>query len=248
MRRTLLTITIAGLILTAGCSVPGDGSPGATTSPSTTTAPVLFVGDSIATGQALPLAAAFAETDVEFRSLASEGGGNVVGPGSEQRWAELPVAIAEAAPAAVVYQVTTYDWGAEEEQREAYTRLVDTVDAAGADLVFVDMPPIRPDEFYAPHMAQLERASQVAAEVAGSSGGRAVRLDSSEVWGAEYREQRDGIADRSSDGIHTCPQSAARFAAWLTRELEAVLPGFSAPDPASWAGGEWARDRHFMGC
>ncbi|WP_026929798.1 SGNH/GDSL hydrolase family protein [Glycomyces tenuis] len=209
---------------------------------------VLMLGDSIAIGQALPLGFALDAGGVEFSSMASEGGGNVVGPTSEELWETLPDQIASAKPSTVVYQITTYDWGTEDEQRAAYERLADTVAAAGATLVFVTAPPIVPDEFYEPHMDELERAPEVAGAVAEDSGGEAVLLDAAEVWGEEYEQTRDGEPDRSDDGIHTCPQGAARFTQWLLGEFAELYPDFTPPEPEEWANVGWSGDEHFVGC
>jgi peptidoglycan/LPS O-acetylase OafA/YrhL len=54
--------------------------------------------------------------------------------------------------------------------------------------------------------------------------------------------------DRSKDGIHTCPQGAARFAGWLLTKLTTVLPGFTPPAADSWANSGWSADKHFQGC
>ncbi|WP_199044303.1 SGNH/GDSL hydrolase family protein [Glycomyces salinus] len=208
---------------------------------------VLLLGDSVAAGQAVPMRHAFAAGDVPFESLASEGGGNVVGPFSEEQWEELPDQIASAEPEVVVYQITTYDWGGEDEQRSGYERLLETVADSGAELVFVTAPPIEPDEFYEPHMDELERAPEVAAEVAESSD-EAHLLDASEVWGEEYRADRDGVPDRSEDGIHTCPQGAARFTDWLLGELSGLYPEFEPAPAEDWADDGWSGDEHFVGC
>ena len=55
-------------------------------------------------------------------------------------------------------------------------------------------------------------------------------LDAAEVWGSTYRRTRDGKPDRSADGIHTCPQGAARFTSWLLAELADSFPGFIPAD------------------
>jgi hypothetical protein len=209
---------------------------------------VLFLGDSIAMGEALPLTEAFAASDVHFKSLASEGGGNVVGPFSDKRWQKLPKEITSADPSLVIYQITTFDWGSQKEQQAAYRKLVTTVTGAGAKLIFVSMPPIKPDDFYKPHMAELERAGSAARAVAKASSGEAFMLDASAVWGSAYQQKKNGKPDRSADGIHTCPQGAARFAAWLLDELAGRFPGFTPADPQSWANTGWADDKHFKGC
>jgi hypothetical protein len=209
---------------------------------------VVFIGDSIAVGEALPLARAFAAGNVQFHSLASEGGGNVVGPFSDENWKTLPKQISSVRPSVVVYQISTFDWGSEQEQRAAYDRLLTTVSDAGAKLVFVTAPPIRPDEFYAPHMPDLERAPSAARAVAEGASSRAVVLDAGAVWGDAYQQFRDNRADRSADGIHACPQGAARFANWLLGELATLFPGFTPADPQTWANTGWSTDRHFTGC
>jgi hypothetical protein len=209
---------------------------------------VLLIGDSIAVGEAVPLTEVFAASDVRFQSLASEGGGNVVGPFSDKNWQKLPKEIAAAKPSVVIYQITTFDWGSAKEQQAAYRKLLTTVTGAGAKLVFVTMPPIKPDDFYRPHMAELERAPSAARAVAKASSGRATVLDAGAVWGETYQRSRDGKPDRSTDGIHTCPQGAARFAAWLVDELAERFPGFTPAAPAAWANTGWADDKHFKGC
>jgi hypothetical protein len=209
---------------------------------------VLFLGDSIAVGEALPLSAAFAASKVPFRSIAAEGGGNVVGPFSDKNWAKLPGQITSAGPGLVVYQITTYDWGGPREQQAGYRKLLTTVTGAGATLVFVTMPPIRPDDFYAPHMADLNRAPDAARAVARTSAGQAVVLDAAAVWGGTYQQKRDGRADRSSDGIHTCPQGAARFTSWLLGALSERFHGFTPADPQAWANTGWSADKRFLGC
>ncbi|HEX6354449.1 SGNH/GDSL hydrolase family protein [Actinophytocola sp.] len=240
------SLVLGLFLLTAACSSGQSTGTGQPTGRDLTT--VLFLGDSVAAGEALPLAAAFEASGVEFSSIASDGGGNVVGPFSEENWKKLPEQIAAAEPSVVVYQLTTYDWGTEQEQRAGYDRLLATVTEAGAKLVFVTSPPIRPDDFYRPHMADLERAPDVARAVATGSGGKANLLDADAVWGGTYQRDRDGKVDRSADGIHTCPQGAARFANWLLTELAKLFSGITPAEPRSWANAGWSADAHFKGC
>ena len=242
-RRLVLGLT--GLLLsTSACA----GGPTAATDTGAARSSVLFLGDSIAAGEALPLAAALRAGGVDFRSIAADGGGNVVGPFSEENWEKLPGLVTAADPTVVVYQIATYDWGDRPAQQAGYEKLLRTVTGAGAELVFVTMPPIRPDDFYRPHMADLDRTADVARTVAAASKGKARVLDSGEVWGSTYRQTRDGRADRSADGIHTCPQGAARFTSWLLTGLAEVLPGFTPPAADTWANTGWSADEHFTGC
>ncbi|QWF84276.1 SGNH/GDSL hydrolase family protein [Amycolatopsis sp. CA-230715] len=242
-KRNLL-LGLTGLLLaTAACSgnavlAPAGGEQ----------SKVVFLGDSVAVGEALPMAAAFKAGGVGFESLAAEGGGNVVGPFSDENWKKLPGQITAAKPSVVVYQIATYDWGTEAEQKAAYAKLLDTVTGAGAKLVFVTMPPIKPDDFYQPHMADLARTSEIARAVTAGSAGKASVLDSGEVWGDAYQQTKDGKADRSADGIHTCPQGAARFTGWLLTGLAKIIPGFTPPAADTWANTGWSADKHFKGC
>jgi lysophospholipase L1-like esterase len=242
--KTRIGIALGLLLSATACTTPP--APGADDGPRL--GEVLFVGDSVAAGESAPLTEAFAASDVHFRSIASEGGGNVVGPNSEATWQRLGAAIKEGTPSVVIYQITTYDWGTPQEQKDAYTRLSTTVTAAGATLVLITMPPIKPDDFYAPHMEDLNRTRDAARTVASASAGRANLLDAHEVWGDEYQQQRNGKADRSSDGIHTCPQGAARFTAWLLTELARIRPSFTPAPPGTWANTGWSADKRFVGC
>ena len=241
-----LVLGLTGLLLlTVACS----GRSSATDTPTRPgLSKVLFLGDSIAAGEALPLAAAFKASGAAFQSIAADGGGNVVGPFSDKNWKKLPGQITSARPTVVVYQLTTYDWGSRQEQQAAYDKLLTTVTGTGAKLVLVTAPPIKPDDFYKPHMADLDRAPYAARAVAAKSSGQASLLDAGAVWGRTYRQVKDGKADRSTDGIHTCPQGAARFTNWLLAELAKLFPGFTPAAPRSWVNTGWSSNAHFKGC
>ncbi|MET1073403.1 MAG: SGNH/GDSL hydrolase family protein [Umezawaea sp.] len=243
-RATLMTAATA-LLLTA-CSQAGP-APATTSSPA---ARLLWMGDSVAVGEAAPLAAAAKASGLTMESIASEGGGNVSGIPelTATTWERLTGKLDEFKPDVVAYQVSTFDWGTGDEQRAAYGKLLSTVSGAGAELVVVTVPPIRADDFYTPHVEDLERTTAVARQVADGSGGRAVVLDSAEVWGPAYQQDRDGRRDRNPDGVHTCPQGAARFTAWLLDGLGKRLPGFSPAKPEDWANAGWADDPAFQGC
>lgn len=249
--RTLIACVAGLLTLTTACSshaAPAEAPDASGASAGPGPSRVLFLGDSIAAGEAPPLSAAFTASGTDFRSVAADGGGNVVGPFSSKNWKKLPGQLASAEPDLVIYQITSYDWGDRRRQRAAYDRLLNSVTNAGAKLVFVTMPPIRPDDFYKPHMADLRRAPRVARAVAKSAPHRAFLLDARAVWGDTYRRVRNGTADRSTDGIHTCPQGAARFTRWLLAELANRFPGFTPAPPRTWANTGWSADKHFKGC
>ncbi|QPZ39445.1 SGNH/GDSL hydrolase family protein [Paramicrobacterium chengjingii] len=209
--------------------------------------PVLFLGDSVAAGQAVALQQGFAESGVKFVDATSVGGGNVVGPNAEKQWETLPDQLEDAAEGVVIYQVTTYDWGTPDEQRDAYSRLAEAASSIDADLIFVSMPPLKPDDFYAPHMEELTSANEQAKSVADDLDG-VEYLDASTVWGDDYSREHDGAIDRSDDGIHTCPQGAARFASWTLDELAELYSGFKPAEPDAWANTGWADSDVFHGC
>jgi hypothetical protein len=72
-------------------------------------------------------------------------------------------------------------------------------------------------------------------------------LDSSGAWGDVFSLDLgdDGAPDRKPDGVHVCPQGAARFAAWLVGELDRLFDGLSPAPPAVWAAGDWVTDPHY---
>ncbi|WP_344717134.1 hypothetical protein [Nesterenkonia halobia] len=109
------------------------------------------------------------------------------------------------------------------------------------------MPPIEADEFYADHMDELDSAHETAAAVAEETD-HATFLDASEVWGEEYSREHDGSIDRSDDGIHTCPQGAARFTSWFLDELSDHHQGFSPAPAERWANAGWSDAEVFTGC
>ena len=254
--RTALAATAALTSLTlalTACAGPSEADlpsvPPASDARTTTAPPkVLLLGDSVAQDVSLALAAAFQASGVGFESLASDGGGNVVGPFSEERWETLPEEVETAEPGLVIYQITGYDWGTGQEQREGYEKLVDTVTEVDATLLFVTMPPIEPDDFYEPHMEDLDRAPEVARSVAADSEGRAEVLEAGEVWGESYRANRDGEPDRNPDGIHLCPQGAARLTHWMLGELRSRFPDIDPAAPEEWADTGWASDDRFGAC
>ncbi|WP_242582061.1 SGNH/GDSL hydrolase family protein [Amycolatopsis sp. 195334CR] len=244
MSKRLKTLAAACAVLAVAACSPAEPAPAAPPSK------LLWMGDSVAEGLAGPLAAAAQAGGLSMESIASTGGGNVSGIEelTKSTWDQLTGKLGSFDPDVVAYQVSTYDWGTEGEQLAAYEKLLATVTAAGATLVFVTMPPIKADEFYAPHLAELQRTGGLVRRVADGSGGKAVVLDSAAVWGPEYRLDRDGKRDRSPDGIHTCPQGAARFTAWLLGELAARFPGFTPAAPESWANAGWAGGPAFRDC
>ncbi|WP_205529191.1 SGNH/GDSL hydrolase family protein [Microbacterium halotolerans] len=246
------SVTLAAVALTAcGAAQPSTTDSGGWSESSQAAdaglSPVLFLGDSVAAGQAVALRQGLAESGVKFADGTSTGGGNLVGPNAEEQWEALTETIEQAEGGVIMYQITTYDWGTTEEQHAAYERLAETAADLDADLLLVSMPPIRPDEFYESHMDELASADEAARRVASDLDG-AEYLDASEVWGDEYARERDGATDRSDDGIHTCPQGAARFTSWTLEQLADRYEGIAPADADTWANTGWSDSELFRGC
>lgn len=234
----------------SGSRTDGTTPQGGSSTPSAGSPKLLWMGDSIAAQLELPLFAAAATSEMSMTSIASDGGGNVAGPDnlSESTFDKLTAALRSHHPDIVAYQVSTYDWGTEKDQRAAYEKLLETVDDAGARLVLVTMPPIKADDFYADHMEALERTTGLVDDVADASEGKAGVFGSADVWGEDFQLRRDGELDRKPDCIHTCPQGAARFTVWFTKEFADTVDGYTAPDAVSWANAGWSGADEFSGC
>lgn len=242
-------LAVLGLTL-AGCGekgtkTGGQGNGNATTSTGTK---VLWLGDSIAGAEAPALGAALKASGVEFKDSSSDGGGTIVDSGekitqmiSDDTWKQLGKDIKSFGPSVIAYQVTTYDWGSQNQQRAAYEKAVDTAKDAGVKVVFVSPPPIKIDGFYRQHEAQMRTAPKAAAEVAGKSGGTAAFFDASQLWGTDASAKK---AQRAADGIHNCQQGAAAFAKWFTDKL-GEQESFTPASVDSWAQKSWTGDERY---
>ncbi|MFJ7206570.1 SGNH/GDSL hydrolase family protein [Streptomyces sp. NPDC098789] len=206
-------------------------------------AKLLWMGDSIAVGEALPVTAALKSSDIAVTSMASDGGGGVLGPTelSESTWKALADQLKSVHPDTVAYQITTYDWGSPQEQRQGFEKLIATVKAAGAHLVLVTPPPFDTSGFYADHKADIDSAPGAAKAAVAAHPADASFLDASALWGTDATAPQ---AQRSSDKTHSCQQGTAKFAQWFSTEL-GRLAGFSPADPKGWANGEWTKSDVF---
>ncbi|MEJ8639866.1 SGNH/GDSL hydrolase family protein [Streptomyces sp. MS2.AVA.5] len=203
---------------------------------------VLWLGDSIAGTEAPALGAALQASGVQFKDSSRNGGGTVVNGGdeitqmlSEGTWERLAEDLKVYKPTVIAYQVTTYDWGSPQQQRSAYEKLVAVAKDAGAKAVFVPSPPVVVEGPHAGHEAEMEKAPQVAEDVAERSGGAALFFDSSQVWGNDPSAPQ---AQRSPDGFHNCQQGAVSFAGWFTEQL-GNREGFTPAPVGTWADGSW---------
>jgi lysophospholipase L1-like esterase len=139
----------------------------------------------------------------------------------------------------VVVQMTLWDSEAPTEaMRAGITWFRDLVLWSGADLVFVTPPPVRPDLIRAGLADQLA----IVRELADAEPTRIHVIDSSALWGPTMERDMDGdsVPDRKPDGVHVCPQGAARYAAWLVDQLAGTVDGLTPVFPSAWLGGTWA--------
>lgn len=240
------------LALTSCGSSPAPGQDPGTTNPSAGSqqqqsdtgalkkpSKVLWMGDSIAVGEAQPLAAALKSSGIDLTSIASDGGGGAVGPTALPD-ADIASTLASVRPDLVAYQITTYDWGTPKEQ-QAYEKLIATTKAAGAHLVIVTTPPFEIGDFYAKNKADIQSAPQAAKAAVAAHPADASFLDAAALWGTDYKAPQ---AQRSADKTHSCQQGTAQFAQWFTTEL-AELAQFTPADPKGWANGAWTKSDVF---
>ncbi|WP_411139832.1 Rid family hydrolase [Streptomyces sp. x-80] len=254
-RRTALAALLAATAVTGaaltGCGA-GDskGNTAKTDDDARTTQTgkkVLWLGDSIAAAEAPPLEAALKASGVEFKNASSDGGGTIVegdpmaGKIAEGTWKDLAKSIDSFRPNVIAYQITTYDWGSAEQQRASYEKLAKTVQDAGAELVIVSAPPFKIDDFYKKYEGAIASAPKAAKEVADHSNGKVRFVDSSALWGTEAGA---GKAQRASDGIHSCQQGSAAFAAWFTKQIGTAY-GFTPAPADKWATGAWTADERY---
>jgi lysophospholipase L1-like esterase len=210
---------------------------------------VMWVGDSVAKTEAPALEAALEAAGARFSDESSEGGGVIVDSGGDMSelvqgvWGQVSAAIEKKKPDTIVYQISTYDWGTPDQQKEGYRKLADEAASIGADLVIVSAPPVKIDDFYAPHASEMATTAASANSVAEASGGTVTFLDASALWGTDPLAEK---AQRGKDGIHACQQAAASFASWFMTGFEKVS-GLEPTDPKSWATGDWTSDEVFAG-
>ncbi|MCQ0023004.1 SGNH/GDSL hydrolase family protein [Streptomyces somaliensis DSM 40738] len=232
----------------AGGRAPAGARTGAAEAGKEPAAPrrLLWMGDSVGVAQAPALEAAMRAGGVEFASMAAVGGGGVIGETAAPTWKDLPGKLRSFAPDVVAYQITTYDWGTPAEQRAGYERLARAVSEAGARLLIVSAPPFRMDDFYRPHRAAIASAPRVARDVAARHPETVRFLDASALWGGDGEAPR---AQRSKDGIHSCQQGSAAFAAWFGERL-GERSAFTPAAPERWATGPWTGDEVYgrLGC
>jgi peptidoglycan/LPS O-acetylase OafA/YrhL len=219
------------------------------TSTSTTVPPprraigtVLWIGDSVAADMTPAIEARLAAAGVTVHDGALDGARLVPSDGIDT--VTLYDEMMTALPAdVVVVQLMSWDSPFSTEQlRVAYTWFASRVRAMDADLVVVTPPPLR-DDLVEPG---LERQVAVARELAAADPEHITLIDASVLWGDTLVIDigDDGAPDRKPDGVHVCPQGAARFADWFAARLAERYDGLATAAP-QWLSGPWTTDARY---
>ena len=205
---------------------------------------VLWIGDSVAADLAPALGAALGAAGLELVDGAFDGARLVPSDHLEPEQI-YPGVVSDAGTVdAVVVELSYWDSPASlDDLRLHLGWFRDLVLGTGADLVIVTPPPVRADLID----PGLQRQLQVAGELVAAAPDRVHLVDSAPVWGSEMRADIDcdGAPDRKPDGVHVCPQGAARFAAWAVDALDAYYDGISPAFPSAWVGGDWTSSRRY---
>ena len=206
-------------------------------------ATMLWVGDSVAADLEPAVTAALGAAGVAVTDGAVDGARLVTSGAADpvelytEMMAENPVDL-------VVVQLSLWDSPfSVDELRWSVRWFHDLVLATGADLVFVTPPPVRADLID----PGLDRQIHVVRELLGETPDRVRLFDASAVWGPMMLVdlEGDGAPDRKPDGVHVCPQGAARFAAWLVDALDESFDGITPAFPSAWADGDWSGSRRY---
>ena len=202
---------------------------------------VLWVGDSVAADLAPALTAAFTAAGLTWTDVAGDGLRLTPGGGVDpvDLWGGV---LAAHTFDTVVVQLSYWDSPAGVDQmRTSFGWFAEQVRARGALLVVLTPPPVR-DDLVDPGLAtQL----QVVGEIAAAGG--VIVVDTAPAWGTTMAVDIDGdaVPDRKPDGVHVCPQGAARLAMWLLDDLAARVDGISVPPADRWVTGPWTSSERY---
>ena len=217
----------------------------------TTTAPaplpelhqVLWLGDSIAFTTSLGFIAAMKPIGVNVVDSSFPGVGllNATGPSI---FAQIAEKTAAQKPDLLIWQLSTWDepYG-EDAIYGALGHLRDLAVSNGSHLLLIPPPPLRADHDDHGFIADRNAAARLAAD----DSAHVAYLETTPFWGPKfvYDLDSDHVPERMSDGVHLCPSGSARFAIWLTTQLETRYSNLSVADPAIWAVGEWTQDPRY---
>ena len=227
-------------------------APATTISPATTTTlatplpdlrSVLWLGDSVAFTTSPGIYAAMSAIGVTFADGSFPGVGllNATGPAE---FDNITQRIDTQHPDLVIMQMSTWDdtYGIDAIYG-ALSRVRDLTTAAGAHLLLLPVPPMRPDQDHDGYRNDAAAAQRLAAD----DPVNVAYLDTSAFWGPSFRYDLDGdkIPERMNEGVHLCPSGSARFAIWLITQLSRRYGNLTVADPATWATGDWNNDPRY---
>ncbi len=197
---------------------------------------VLWIGDSVAADLAPALAARLAAAGVDMHDGALDGARLVPSDGIDPVTLYDEMMIAYPADTVIVQLMSWDSPFSTPELRVAYTWFASRVRAMGADLVVVTPPPVRADLVD----PGLTRQVAVVRDLAAADPQHIALVDASALWGDELVTDigDDDAPDRKPDGVHVCPQGAARFADWFATQLGQRYLGID-PTPPDWLRGPW---------
>ena len=204
---------------------------------------VLWLGDSVAADLAPAVTAALAASAIDVVDGTYDGARIV--PSDRLDTRAILADVLAAHPADLVVVPLSY-WDASQPAdvlRSEIRHLVDAVRWYGADIVFVTPPPVRAD--LADPGMRIEIA--VVADLVRTSPAHLTLVDVAALWGPEMHLDLDldGVPDRKPDGVHICPQGAARFAAWFVDRLRTRYPAVPVAAPAQWLDGTWSTSERY---
>ncbi len=204
---------------------------------------VLWVGDSVAADLAPALIPAFGASGVTW--IDGTGDGLRLTPGGGVDPVEVYSKMFDAQTFdTVVVQLSYWDSPADIDQlRISLGWFRDQVRARDAELVVLTPPPIR-DDLVDPGLA---RQIEVVNELVAGGEGHVHLVDTLVAWGPTmaFDIDGDGAPDRKPDGVHVCPQGAARFAVWLTADLASRFDGVALQPADVWGAGDWSTSRRY---
>jgi len=204
---------------------------------------VLWEGDSVAYDEAPGVVAALSASGLKVSENTVLGFG-VVPHDNIDIIKHFTDSAVQAKPSVVVYQLSNWDAQfAQDLQRSSFDSYVSKIRATGAMLVLLSPPPVDLTRQTEDHSVLLAEANRLAT----LDPANIILLDSSTLWGTTYRRDLDGdgIPDRKVDGVHICPEGAARLGEWLVEQLGAHFSGVVPVPPSAWVTGPWSTDQRY---
>ena len=215
----------------------------ATTMPSRVVNSIWWFGDSIAFTTAPGIVAGFDAAGIKVKDGSFPGVG-LLNETADAFFEQIEWKVASDPPDLVLFQLSSWDENyPAADQDEAMDRLHTIVAAAGADLIFIPIPPLDPSQDSDGFEAIEGAAERLVARYPLDTS----LLSTTPFWGTAFDIDLndDKVPERMYDGVHLCPSGSAAFALWLAGALGERYPNVTVADPVLWAGGDWTNDGRF---